>query len=65
MFSFFRKKSNKVPEWASFFTKPEYASFEQAVKDYFQALNAEFTIDDGVVRLDPGFQGLQNLGLVN
>lgn len=71
MFSFFRKKkensSVEVPEWAPFFSPEEYMAFIQAVENYFNKLNIQYTMGDGVISVDTndafGFEklGLQNL----
>jgi len=75
MFSFFKKKkedtkneshSVEVPDWASFFTSDEYSIFIKAVEDYFNKLDIEYTLDDGVVYIaaDNTF-GFEKLGLQN
>lgn len=69
MFSFFKKKNkdsqSEVPDWATFFSKGEYTVFSKAVNDFFQKLNLEYKIDDGVIYVGENDFGFKQLGLHN
>lgn len=69
MLSFFKKKKEpsqiNIPEWASFFTSNEYSVFIEAIRSYFDRLNLQYTIEDGVVSVEENYFGFNELGLQN
>lgn len=66
MFSIFKKKdNNKVPKWASFFSKKEYQIFNKEINVYFENLKVDFSINDGIVIIKGNQFGFENLGLIN
>ncbi|MDL2284805.1 hypothetical protein LJC19_06665 [Oxalobacter sp. OttesenSCG-928-P03] len=67
MFSFFRKKEKKpeIPEWASFFTQEEYTAFLAGVDQYFRDMAVTYTLEDGIIEVDPNEFRFSKLGLSN
>lgn len=66
MFSFFQKNETVlVPEWASFFSGKEYSRFNSELISYFDKLNIEYKISDGIVNVNKEIFGFSNLGLTN
>ena len=58
-----RGESPQVPDWAPFFTADEYAAFLDVVRADLDRNGAQYTIDDGLVRITGTDQqfGLSNL----
>jgi hypothetical protein len=67
MFTFFRrhKTNRQVPEWASYFDGAEYERFLFLVERYFAGRKIEFLLGDGIVHIQTGRLGGEDLGLVN
>jgi len=66
MLSFFRKKTNAVPEWADFFDEKEYTRFIQEIEQYFNSRNIPHRLNNGMIELDENdvFE-FGNMGLMN
>ena len=65
LFSSCKGQNRTVPVWANFFDKKEYNFFIDIIEEYFKQKNFEISINDGVVIVENGDFGLNNLGLVN
>lgn len=63
---FTNKPSPKTPPaWASFFSAEQYGQFLHLVAAHFRSKGVTFEMGDGVVLLEPGSEGRQQLGLLN
>src|SRR5262245_5254985 len=62
---------DEVPEWAQFFTVPQYQKFIASVKNYFKQQGIDVVIEDGVARAKNNSEesddlrlGLQNIAQI-
>lgn len=67
MFSLFKKKNNnpEIPNWASAFDEKEYSTFRSELDSYFDKLNVDYKIGDGVIEISENIFGFGILGLTN
>jgi hypothetical protein len=65
MFSLFKKKQTKTPEWASFFNDKQYNAFIKALDGYFYKKNITYTLGEGSLTAGPNDFGLGVHGLAN
>lgn len=55
----------QVPEWLSFFTPQQYAHFLKCIYNYFKGHNIQYSISDGVIKVDTDIFGGKELGINN
>lgn len=67
MFSLFKrnKDNDRVPEWASFFSRNEYNEFLKSIESYFKKKNINYELNDGVLTTDSNVFGGEDFGLMN
>jgi hypothetical protein len=67
MFSLFKRGKGQplVPAWASFISAEEYATFLQALENYFGKKNISYTLGEGSIETGPNDLGFTTLGLSN
>lgn len=67
MFSLFKKKNNypEIPKWASAFGEKEYSTFRSELDSYFNKLNVDYKVGEGVIEISENVFGFGILGLTN